>query len=74
MENINNYLFILTGLIAFFAAIIVYLKFNYQHFTNVDGSLSPISIIKPFNTGYLSTGFQDTQISFRDNNIKPTRV
>jgi len=41
MENINNYLFILTGLIAFFVIIIIYLKFNYQRFTEITERLTP---------------------------------
>ena len=61
MENINNYLLILAGLIAFFAVVVVYLKFNYQRFTNVEDSLSPIQVVKPFNKDYLYTNFQDVQ-------------
>lgn len=59
MENINSYLLILTGLIAFFAAIVLYLKFNYQKFTNC--SLSPIDVVRPFNIDYLNNNVQDVQ-------------
>jgi len=57
MDKINDYLLILTGLIAYFLIIIFYLKFNYQRFTEINqiNEINEINQInKPLNTSSMS--------------------